>query len=78
MTRIDYGTIQVVLLPNLTDDQKYTIIKQVVENQVFARNRTHYNQILNQCTNIAIENPNISMSIKFIMAEYVYVFNIST
>jgi hypothetical protein len=78
MTLIDYGTIQVVLLPNLTDDQKYTIIKQVVENQVFARNRTHYNQILNQCTNFVIENPDISINIKWIMSEYVYSFKVNT
>lgn len=78
MTPVDYGIIQVRLLPNLTDDQKYTIIKQVVENQVFSRNRTHYNEILNRCTNIVIENPNISINIKFIMAEYVYLFKINT
>ncbi len=77
MAPVDYGTIQVVLLPHLTYDQKYTIIKQMVENQVFTKNRTHYNQILNQCT-IAIENPNISMNIKWKMPEYTYTLKINT
>jgi hypothetical protein len=78
MTLVDYGTIHVRLLPNLTDDQKYTIVKQVVENQVFSQNRNHYNQILNQCTNFVIENPDISMNIKWKLPEYVYSFKIDT
>lgn len=55
---MDYGTIHVRFLPGLTYDQKYVIVKQNVENQVFTKNRVHYNEMLSHCTEMMkiIEN----------------------
>ena len=76
MAPVDYGTIEVRLLPNLTEDQTYIIIQQTVENQVFSRNRNHYNQILNQCAHTVLKNPDISLNINWIMSEYTYCLKI--
>ena len=75
--KTDYGTIRIQLLPNLTDDQKYTIIKQHVENQVFAHNRTHYNQILDQCKCMVLENPDLDIEINWNFREYMYTMSVS-
>lgn len=45
----DYGEIYVCLHKGLSVDQKETMIKKVVENQLFYKNRTHYVEILHHC-----------------------------
>jgi hypothetical protein len=72
---LDYGTILVHFLPGLTYDQKYTIVKQNLENQVFTKNRMHYNQMLEQCTEMMkiIEN---SFTINWNLPGYKYTFRI--
>ena len=50
---MDYGTINVTLHRGLSLDQKMTMIKNAVENQLFTRNRNHYNEILDQCIAIS-------------------------
>lgn len=74
-TPLDYGTILVHFLPGLTYDQKYTIVKQNLENQVFTKNRTHYNEMLNQCTEMMklIEN---AFTINWNLPGYKYTFRI--
>jgi hypothetical protein len=73
--KADYGTIQVHFLPGLTYDQKYTIIKQHIENQIFTKNRMHYNEILEQCTEIMklIEN---TFTISWNLPTYKYTLKI--
>jgi hypothetical protein len=72
---IDYGIILVHFLPGLTYDQKYIIVKQNIENQIFSKNRTHYAEILEQCTEMMkiIEN---SFTINWNLPMYKYSFRI--
>jgi hypothetical protein len=75
MEKVDYGTILVHFLNGLTYDQKYTIVKQTIENQIFTKNRMHYNEILDSCTEMMkiIEN---SFTINWNLPGYKYAFRI--
>jgi hypothetical protein len=72
---IDYGIIRVTLHPGLTFDQKSTIIKQSVENQLVTSDRSHYIAILNDCLEMSRVIDTYPFSIKwFISGKYQYVF----
>lgn len=75
----DYGTILVHFLHGLTYDQKYILVQQNVENQVFTRNRNHYIQILNQCTEMMkLAKDDEPLKINWILPDYKYTFRIDT
>ncbi len=46
---IDYGKIHVRLHKGLDKDQKLTMVKLAVENQLFTQNREHCIEILRHC-----------------------------
>lgn len=46
---VDYGTIHVKFHPNLTYDQKMSILIMNIENQLHTDNRVHKNIITNHC-----------------------------
>jgi hypothetical protein len=72
---IDYGTIRVTLHPGLTFDQKATIIKQTVENQLVTSDRSHYINILHDCTEMTRVIGDATFSIKWVIyGKYQYVF----
>lgn len=75
-TPFDYGTIRVQLLPGLTWDQKASIVRMSVDNQLVTNNRTHYNQILNKCLGYAqiVEDESITLKLKSIGGECPYVY----
>lgn len=50
---IDYGEIRVQIHKGLTLDQKVTIIKNAVENQLITDNRSHYIEILDKCISVS-------------------------
>ena len=50
---MDYGEIYVCIHKGLTVDQKETMIKKVIENQLFLQNRTHYIEILHHCISLS-------------------------
>lgn len=45
----DYGEIKLYIHKGLSKDQKETMIKLAIENQLFTKNRMHYIDILDQC-----------------------------
>jgi hypothetical protein len=73
-----YGTIQIILHPNLSKDQRLTIVSQNVQNQLITTNRLHYFQILNQCIEISSYFREEPISVNFMMNEYEYSLAINT
>jgi hypothetical protein len=73
-----YGTIQITLHPNLSLDQRVTIVSQNVQNQLITTNRIHYFQILNQCIEISRYFREEPISVNFMMNEYEYSLAINT
>lgn len=74
---LDYGTIRVRLHPGLSWDQKATIVKMSVDNQLVTDDRRHYIQILSHCTDmlkVIVDEP---FSIKWsIDGKYRYVYEV--
>lgn len=56
---IDYGTIVVRFHENLTYDQKATIVRQSIDNQLCTEDRMHYIEILGESINMCkfIDDP---------------------
>lgn len=76
-TLLDYGTIRVQFLPGLTWDQKVSILKMSVDNQLVTSNRSHYNNILNDCIEMVRVINQPPFSIKWsIFGKYQYVFEV--
>lgn len=73
---IDYGTIYVFLQNGLTYDQSYSIVKINLENQLLTSNRQHFNEILNQCTEILNFLPLAPFTITWNLPHYKYTFKI--
>lgn len=76
---LDYGTIRVQFLHGLTWDQKASILKMSVENQLVTNNREHYIQILNECLSFAqiLTGEDYPFSMKWsIVGKYQYVFEV--
>lgn len=48
---MDYGTIRIVFHDNLTYDQKATIVRQSIDNQLCTDDRMHYIEILGESIN---------------------------
>lgn len=73
----DYGEIYVCLHKGLTQDQKETMIKKIVENQLLAQNRTHYVEILHQCLVLSrILDDGVKFENKFNNFHYKYTFKL--
>ena len=68
---IDYGTFTAYLHPCLSLDQKITIVKQSVENQLITTNRKHSIDILHQCI-VMSKLFSVPMNIRIKMKEYSY------
>lgn len=68
---MDYGIIHVRFHRGLSLDQKVTIVKLAVENQLLVTNRTHYIDILDKCISIAkiMDDP-----FEFSFNNYKYIF----
>lgn len=74
---IDYGTISVRLLPGLTWDQKVTIVKMCVENQLITIDRSHYIEILHHCIEMMKVMRGEPFSIRWsIDGKYQYVYDV--
>lgn len=74
---MDYGEIRVCIHHGLTIDQKLTMIKYAMENQLFSSNRRHYIEILNHCYAISkILDDGVSFVNDFKNIEYRYVFKL--
>lgn len=67
----DYGTFTVYLHPFLSLDQKVTIVKQSVENQLVTKNRNHSIDIIHQCIEMS-KIFSVPMNISIKMKEYEY------
>ena len=67
----DYGTFVVYLHPFLSRDQKVTIVKQSVENQLVTSNKKHSIDIMHQCI-VLSEIFSVDMNISVKMKEYEY------
>lgn len=75
--KTDYGTIVVFLQEGLSYDQRISIIKTNVENQLLTHNRSHYIEILNQCIEISkLAETSAPFSINWNLSEYKYTFRI--
>lgn len=46
---VDYGEIYVGLHKGLSKDQKETMIRRAIENQLLAKSRAHYVEIYTHC-----------------------------
>lgn len=75
---MDYGTIRIVLYPNLTRDQRLTIVNTSVQNQLFAVTREHYNEILYQCQELSkfVSDTPITINWNYIQYKYKLFFDI--
>jgi V8-like Glu-specific endopeptidase len=60
----DYGTIRVLLHPCLDYDQRVTIVKQSVENQLITEKREHFIEILHQCTKLSERIGNLTINVQ--------------
>ncbi len=68
-----YGTVKVTLHPNLTDDQRCSIVQMAVENQLIGvHNRQHYNEIMNQC--VEISKLGFPVTVNWKVREYSYTY----
>ena len=72
----DYGTINVSFHPGLTYDQKATIVKQSVCNQLLTTNRKHYIEILDDCTEMSNILEDLPIIIRRFEDGYTYVFKL--
>ena len=74
--RIDYGTIELIMHPGLSEDQLITMVKTAVEQQIKTNKREHMNEILNLCTHVALFTTwtisPIEVHWKFVDYEYTY------
>ena len=68
---VDYGTFTVYLHPLLSLDQKVTIVKQSVENQLVSSDRKHSMEIMHQCIEMS-KIFDVPMNISIKMKEYSY------
>ena len=68
---VDYGTFTVYLHPLLSLDQKVTIVKQSVENQLVSSDRKHSIEITHQCIEMS-KIFSVPMNISIKMNEYSY------
>jgi hypothetical protein len=73
---IDYGTIHVFMQRGLTYDQAFSIVRINMDNQLLTSNRTHFNEILHQCTQVIKFMNEAPFKITWNLVEYRYVFRI--
>lgn len=74
---MDYGEICLKIHTGLSIDQKLTMIKLAVENQLFPANRRHYIEILNHCYAISkILDDGVPFTNEFNNFQYKYKFKI--
>ena len=73
---MNYGVIQVTLHRGLTDDQRCSIVRTAVENQLLTKNRGHFNQILNHCLEMSKLDAPVKIDWK-ILDRYAYSFILS-
>lgn len=73
---IDYGTFVVYLHPGLSLDQKVTIVKHAVENQLVTNERSHSIEIMHQCIEMS-KIFDVPMNINIKMKEYSYKLELS-
>lgn len=74
----DYGTIEITLHPNLSKDQRVTMVSLSVQNQLITTNRLHYFEILSQCVDFSNHFKDEPISINFTTNEYTYSLTINT
>lgn len=69
----NYGTFKVHhLLPHLSLDQRVTIVKRSVENQLVTDNREHRIEIMHQCIEMSKIFSSVPMNIHIKMKAYEY------
>jgi hypothetical protein len=74
---LDYGTIQVTFHKGLTWDQKASIVKMSIDNQLVTNSREHYNEIMNQCLDLIRMIGDVPFSINCKICEkYMYTFTV--
>jgi hypothetical protein len=75
---MDYGTIRIVLHPNLSHDQRFTLVNTSVHNQLFTATREHYNEILYQCQELSklVYDTPVTISWNYIHYKYKIIFDI--
>lgn len=72
----DYGTISVCLHPGMTYDQRCSVMRLSLDNQLETNNRNHYNEILNQCLDVLSDNDDVT--IDWNMRDYKYTLKVTT
>lgn len=71
---MDYGTISIFMHHGLSHDQRCSVVRQNVENQLVTSNRTHFNEILHNCTEISkLEVP---VTVSWNVSAYRYILKI--
>lgn len=71
MNSVNYGTFRVHFHPHLSFDQRVTIVKQSVDNQLVTNKREHYIDIMHQCIEMS-KIFSVPMNIHIKMKEYEY------